>query len=54
MNIIPREDDSIILVEKANIAICAVQKENFDIEEILAQLQISVAYFCSIGLYFLV
>lgn len=36
MNIIPREDDSIILVEKANIAICAVQKENFDIEEIFA------------------
>lgn len=36
MNIIPREDDSIILVEKANIVICAVQKENFDIEEIFA------------------
>ena len=33
-------------------------KENFTIsnttKEMLAQLQISVAYFCSIGLYFLV
>lgn len=36
MNIIPREDDSIILVEKANIAICAVRKEYFDIEGIFA------------------
>lgn len=36
MNIIPREDESIILVEKANIAICAVRKEYFDIEGIFA------------------
>lgn len=34
MDIIPRDDASIILIEKANIAICAVKKENFEPEEI--------------------
>ena len=36
-----------MVAEKAN-------KPTKEVAEIMAQLQISVAYFCSIGLYFLV